>query len=43
VGFVGVNNGQIVETEVGHGARRRADVERVARTYEDDADRAGLA
>jgi hypothetical protein len=39
VGLVGCDNGEAGEAEVGHGARRGADVERVARGDEDDVDR----
>jgi hypothetical protein len=39
VGLVGCDNGEAGEAEVGHGARGRADVERVARGDEDDVDR----
>ena len=42
VGFVGGNDGKILEAEVGHGAGYGADVERVARGGEDDSDAVAL-
>lgn len=42
VGFVGRDDGELMETEVGHGTRGRADVERIARGDKDDADGMGV-